>query len=379
MKIRQLDEFSAAPGAALSSSTNHLYPFLSQPFMHALEQSGSVSCDTGWSPKHLLLEQDHQPIAVLPLYEKNHSYGEYVFDWAWANAYQQHDCPYYPKLVTAIPFTPAQGPRMVTTEPDALPLWSEYLAYIEQYLVDQSFSSWHLLFPEPVLTQQLAQQHPQLILRSDCQFHWHNQEYRDFQDFLDRFASRKRKNVRKERKRISDQGLTLKQFVGQQITKETVDHFYLFYHSTYLKRGRQGYLNRTFFYQLLERLSEQMLLVMAYDSEQQPVAGSLFFFDDKTLYGRYWGSIGEFDSLHFEACYYQGIEFCIERGLQRFDPGTQGEHKIPRGFEPVMTHSLHRIIHPGFDDAIRRFVLQERRSIEVYMHQAAELLPFKQG
>ncbi|WP_428239829.1 GNAT family N-acetyltransferase [Gynuella sp.] len=353
------------------------YPFLSYQFLSALEESGVCTADNGWQPMFLCVYQDSVLVGVMPGYLKSHSYGEYVFDWSWAHAYDQHQLPYYPKFISAVPFTPVMGPRF---------LWDKHyseddvgcymIEAIKTFCQENKLSSWHCLFPDPK-QHACLENLSDIITRVDCQYHWHNRNYQAFEDFLSRMTSRKRKNIKKERRKIIEQGLRVERFTGTGITDELLEHFYMFYHSTYLKRGRQGYLNKSFFESVLGQLRDQMLLVMAF-REDQPVAGSLFFYDQNALYGRYWGSLQEYDGLHFECCYYQGIEFCIEHSLLRFDPGTQGEHKISRGFEPTFTHSLHYISHSAFRDAINRFVQQERIHIEAYANEARSLLPFNQ-
>ena len=353
------------------------YPFTSYQFLSALEQSGVCTRETGWQAKFLCLYQDDVLVGILPGYLKTHSYGEYVFDWSWARAYDQHQLQYYPKLINAIPFTPVMGPRLLSNRAlSDVELAGAMVTVVKEFCTTSGLSSWHSLFPNPQHYAAL-ENITALLSRVDCQYHWNNRDYRSFDDFLQRMTSRKRKNIKKERKKITDQGLTIRRLKGSEIATDDLEHFYLFYHSTYLKRGRQGYLNREFFELILAHLREQILLVMAYE-DGQAIAGSLFFHDESALYGRYWGCLEEYDSLHFECCYYQGIEFCIEQGLSRFDPGTQGEHKIARGFEPVFTRSVHYIAHPAFHDAIRRFVDQERIHIEAFAREARALLPFNQ-
>ena len=313
-------------------------------------------------------------MGFMPLYQKHHSYGEYVFDWSWANAYDQYQMRYYPKLLTAIPFTPVPAPRLLLTpDQSSSVVFPLVVNYLNNLLSTGEFSSWHLLFPTDDEIKELRQP----IKRMDCQYHWHNKDYQSFEDFLNAMTSRKRKNIRKEREKIPAQGIQVKRFSGQDISTELLDQFYIFYHATYLKRGRQGYLNRDFFNRIFKTMRENMMLAMGF-VDGKAIAGALFFFDDENLYGRYWGTLSDADALHFEACYYQGIEFCIEQGLQHFNPGTQGEHKIPRGFAPVATTSGHLIAHEGFRQAIAEQCRQEIPMIKNYMLEAESLLPFKQ-
>ena len=350
------------------------YPFLRYEFLHALEASGSVSARTGWQPVHVeLLDEYDSPLLLMPLYLKSHSWGEYVFDWAWADAYERNGLAYYPKLVNAIPFTPATGPRFGSTLPmqDALALLPQLL---QQVMQEVKASSWHCLFPPE---EQVKQSRPPVLQRLGCQYHWFNRDYQHYDDFLNRFNARKRKAVKRERRKIKEQGLVLKRLSGAQITADHLDCFYGFYQSTYLKRGRSGYLTADFFHRLHQSMPKQLLLVLA-EHESQPVAAALYFIGADTLYGRYWGCDADFDSLHFEACYYQGIEFCIEQGLHRFDPGAQGEHKIQRGFEPIKTWSLHRIADPRFEQAITRFLQEESELMEQQIAELTTWLPFRQ-
>ncbi|MEZ5523893.1 MAG: GNAT family N-acetyltransferase [Pseudomonadales bacterium] len=368
----RIDEINAAEWDKLCGTD---YPFLRHAFLAALESSGSVGEHTGWHPHHLTVYQQRQLVAVMPLYIKYHSYGEYVFDWAWAEAYQRYNVPYYPKLLTAIPFTPATGPRLCSApEVDKSLLIAAIVKELQTKTAQGDFSSWHLLFPPEKEFQRWNATN--LRPRTGCQFHWFNQGYENFDDFLTTFTSRKRKNIKRERRRVAEQGIRLQRLTGEQVTEQHIRDFFIFYQATYLKRGQQGYLTLEFFLQLRSALAEQLLLVMAY-KENEAVAAALCLHDSSSLYGRYWGCLEEYECLHFEACFYQGIEYCIEQGLQRFDPGAQGEHKILRGFEPIKTWSLHWVEHAGFREAIDRFLEQEKHGMAHYEKQAALMLPFK--
>lgn len=371
---QQIDEIDSQQWNGLVGSR---YPFMRHQFLHALEASGAVSAATGWQPLHLTLWEQGALTGLMPLYLKSNSYGEYVFDWSWADAYRRHGLDYYPKLVTAIPFTPATGPRLLLDEgvatEDAIRLISSTL---ETLAAQFDASSWHgLFFEQAQLPHWLEQGY---LLRKGCQFHWRNQGFRDFADFLDSFNSRKRKSVRRERRLVEEQGLTLERLCGSEVSEALWRRFYACYQSTYRQRGQRGYLDLDFFLRLAQSMGESLLLVVARRG-QEVVAAALSLHDDDTLYGRYWGAIEMHDQLHFEACYYQGIEFCIERGLNRFDPGTQGEHKIQRGFAPVETCSLHWIRDRRFRQAIADFVADEAVSIDHYRQQAATLLPFRKA
>jgi predicted N-acyltransferase len=352
------------------------YPFLRHEFLWGLEHTGCTTAESGWQPCHLVMRREGKAIGVLPLYLKSHSYGEYVFDWSWADTWQRSGLRYYPKLVSAIPFTPATGPRLCTTAGlDTADAYRIALHAIQQLASRQDISSWHMLFPGQAASEQLLQDG--LHQRSATQFHWFNQGYADFEEFLSSFTSRKRKTLRRERARVQAQGLELKTLVGNAIGEPEWEQFYRFYQLTYAKRsGHGGYLTREFFTETAAGMGQQVIMVLAYLAGEA-VAGALYFRSSDTLYGRYWGCEREFDCLHFEACYYQGIEFCIANGLQRFDPGAQGEHKIQRGFRPVKTFSNHWIADPRLSAAVGDFTRRESLHTDSYMEQAARLLPFK--
>ncbi|QIB65574.1 GNAT family N-acetyltransferase [Kineobactrum salinum] len=375
-------EFIPSLAAVKASDWNRLtgldYPFLRHEFLLGLEQSHCTTAATGWQPCHLLLHQGDSLVAVLPLYLKSHSYGEYVFDWSWAEAWQRCGLSYYPKLVSAIPFTPATGPRLAVADGlDPVAAWDYALAAIRQFAQQRDLSSWHLLFPEAGVSELLLQRG--LPRRLGTQFHWFNEGYRSFDDFLAGFASRKRKNLRRERDRVRQQGLSLRTLRGAQISPEHWHQFHHFYQLTYAKRsGHGGYLTREFFTETAPTLGEQVIMVLA-EQGARAVAAALYFRSGDTLYGRYWGCIEEFDCLHFEACYYQGIEYCIAEGLQRFDPGAQGEHKIQRGFRPVATCSSHWIADPQLAAAVSDFTRREQPHNEAYLNEATTLLPFRRG
>jgi predicted N-acyltransferase len=377
LEARFLSSLSQIEAQQWNALTGIDYPFTRHEFLLALEESGATCAESGWQPCHATIYQDDKLVALMPLYIKSHSYGEYVFDWGWADAWQRHGLSYYPKLVSAIPFTPATGPRLCIADGEARErMFTAMLRAIKQLADDQQLSSWHLLFPEQADAELLAKLGTSTRLAS--QFHWFNRDYESFDGFLASFNSRKRKNLRKERRRVEEQGIELRVMEGSEIQPEHWERFYHFYQMTYAKRsGHGGYLNREFFQRVGTALPGHCVMVMAYLGENA-VAGSLCFKSSDTLYGRYWGCLEELDCLHFEACYYQGIEYCIKHGLQRFDPGAQGEHKIQRGFEPIRTWSSHWIADPGFANAIEDFTVRENPHIESYIEQASTLLPFKQ-
>lgn len=352
------------------------YPFIQHRFLSLLESSGSVCADTGWEPKHLLIEQNGKPIAAMPMYLKQHSWGEYVFDHSWADAYYNHNLDYYPKLVTAIPFTPAIGPRLgIASGIDTTEFFPEFVETLQNCAIEWNASSWHLLFPENSLTKEL--QPHNTMKRTGVQYHWINANYCNFEDFTDKLASRKRRNILKER-RNANQKLNIKRLEGKDITPDWWEFFHIMYQRTYIKRnGTGGYLTENFFQNLGAVMGDQIMMCVAEEEDGTKMAAALFFFDNNTLYGRYWGCLREYDFLHFELCYYQGIEFAIEQKLSRFDAGAQGEHKIKRGFQPIETHSLHWVNHPDFAHAIQRFLNQETLQIKQYISQSCGLLPYK--
>jgi hypothetical protein len=350
------------------------YPFMRPEFLDALEQSKSVCVESGWQPIHLSLQSEHGT-GFMPLYLKQHSMGEYVFDHAWANAYHENGLEYYPKLLTAIPFTPSTGLRITGIDNLNANHCGQLLEEVLSVADETGASSWHFLFPDAEHLNLFKD--PRLLQRTGVQYHWHNRDYQSFDDFTASMISRKRKMVRKERADIARQGITVSIEVGSEISAEIWQLFYQLYERTYIKRnGTRGYLTEAFFQQIAATMPEQIAMAVAW-LDGKPVACALYFFDDETLYGRYWGSLGEFPYLHFELCYYSGIEFAISRGIKRYDAGAQGEHKIVRGFEPIETHSLHWIQQPQFRDAIARFLDREKQSIVEHIRQAQEMLPYR--
>jgi uncharacterized protein len=371
-----LTSLEQIPAAQWNAITGTDYPFLRHDFLYGLEKTACTTAETGWQPCHLLLRRGNEVAAVMPLYLKSHSYGEYVFDWSWADAWRQSGLAYYPKLVTAIPFTPATGPRLCAAQgEDADQCLHAAVGAVKKLAKQRHISSWHLLFPEEAVSQKLLD--TGLHRRAATQFHWFNDGYGSFEDFLATFNSRKRKALNKERRRVAEQGLVLKTLSGPEIGKQAWEQFYHFYQLTYAKRsGHGGYLSRDFFVHTAAGMGDQVVMTLAY-IDSTAVAGALYFRSSDTLYGRYWGCAREYDFLHFEACYYQGIEYCIAHKLARFDPGAQGEHKIQRGFRPITTWSNHWIADPRLATAVGEFTRREAQHNEQYRQAAAELLPFK--
>jgi len=356
-------------------------PFTRYEFLWALEKTGCTTEETGWTPLHVAVfdaagnDKQQTLVAVMPLYQKSNSYGEYVFDWSWASAYQNYGLDYYPKFVSAIPFTPSHGTRLFT---DTLVNREDVAQLIFAKLQSKAeaigASSWHILFPteeENEIFKTIG-----IPARTACQFHWYNRAYSSFDDFLASLNSRKRKNIRRERKKVAVQGRRFETIAGANITPQQWDTFYQFYQSTYMMRGMQGYLSQDFFIELGQQMPEQLIMIAALDGEKM-IAAALFFRNSEKLFGRYWGSARDYQFLHFETCYYQGQEYCIQHGLKSFDSGAQGEHKIQRGFEPITTYSNHWIANQQFAQAINNFLDEERPHIEQYRSEAASLLPFR--
>jgi len=377
-------KFYASIADIPSSLWNELFdsenPFVQHAFLLALEESGCVSPQKGWHAHHMMLLDGDQPLAVMPLYAKNNSYGEFVFDWGWAEAYERHGLNYYPKLITAIPVSPVAGPRVgVSSLAAPEEVFAALLDALQQLSEARGYSSWHLLFPGQRLQTALLELKDEgaFLHREAVQFHWYNRDYLEFDDFLASLRSSRRKNVKRERRMVAEQGITMQRKTGADISDEEWQGFFDCYMSTYRKRsGHDGYLNRDFFDRLRATMTAQLMLVVARHAGEI-VACSLFLFDSHRLYGRYWGALQTFSCLHFETCFYQGIEFCLERGLQEFDPGTQGEHKLMRGFEPVKSASYHWISDKRFRRAIADYLIHEKRSTDQYKQQAETYLPYK--
>ncbi|SDG89403.1 hypothetical protein SAMN05216588_101337 [Pseudomonas flavescens] len=366
-----LSRVSAASWDALSTSAQ---PFVRHAFLAALEDSGSVGGHSGWQPAHqLLLDEQGQPLAAMPAYVKYHSCGEYVFDHGWADACRRAGIAYYPKLLGAIPFSPVTGQRLLG-DPAAA---GQLLDTLTASLDEQGLSSLHVNFTDAA-GDAVLQGRDGWLQRLGCQFHWHNRGYRDFQDFLDTLSSRKRKQMRKEREQVAGQGIHFEWREGQQLSEAEWDFVYHCYANTYHVRGQAPYLTRAFFSLLAERMPGAIRVVLAHRGAQ-PVAMAFSLLGGDSLYGRYWGCLAEFDRLHFETCFYQGMQQAIALGLQRFDAGAQGEHKLIRGFEPVITHSWHYLAHDGLRDAVAGFLREEREGVLAYAEQAREMLPYRQA
>ncbi|HEY1724050.1 MAG TPA: GNAT family N-acetyltransferase [Steroidobacteraceae bacterium] len=353
------------------------YPFLRHEFLAALEDSGCACPRSGWSPRHLLLSDERGLAAAAPLYEKTHSWGEFVFDFAWARAAEQGGLDYYPKLVCAVPFTPASGPRLLC-RPD-LPAAAVRVALLQamrELLASGGQSSVHALFLDEAARSACEQDG--WLLRRDCHFQWHNRGYRDFADFLDGFSADKRKKARRERRRVLEQGIEFRTLRGDELSDAQLERVYRLHEITFVRHGHVPYLNRAFFSRMARAPATGFFVKLAL-RQSEAVAAAVFFHSADTLYGRYWGADADYHSLHFETCYYQGIDYCIEHGLQHFEPGTQGEHKIARGFEPAITWSAHWIAQLPLRRAIASYLKREGRAIDAYASEADAHAPFRKG
>ena len=381
---------------SLHSADGALNPFMRHEYLAAMHESGSASPKTGWTPSFITLWQGGKLAAACALYLKDHSYGEYVFDHAWANAYHQHGLPYYPKALVAPPFTPVPGPRLLARNADERLLLVKALI---AWCTEQKLSSLHLLFSSH--EDVTACEEAGLMLRHTVQFHWTNTEtkYASFDDFLMSLSQEKRKKIRQERKKVSDAGITFRWSLGKDISNDDWDFFYKCYERTYYEHGNAPYLSRDFFQRMRGTMPENWLLFVAEHGEgdkKQSIATSLIAarayihspkdqFDTLkqpknevlTAYGRYWGALARVDCLHFEACYYQPLQWCVEHGVASFEGGAQGEHKMARALLPVKTTSAHWLAHPSFADAIERFLKREGSGIDNYMHELEQRSPYR--
>jgi len=374
--IRVLSRIADVPAGDWDACAGDRSPFTSHAFLSTLEDSGSATAKTGWLPQHLVVPgDDGRIVGAVPLYLKNHSYGEYVFDWGWAQAYENAGRDYYPKLQCCVPFTPATGPRLLVRDgADREAILGALIAGLQELAARHGVATLHVTFPEREEWQRLEA--AGFLPRLGLQYHWSNPGYGSFQEFLDSLVSRKRKMIRKERKAAAESGVEIEMLTGADLHPEHWDAFFRFYRSTSDRKWGQAYLNREFFQLLGERLADRVLLVMG-RKDGRWVAGALNLIGRDTLYGRNWGCLGHFDFLHFEACYYRALDFAIERGLRRVEAGAQGEHKILRGYLPVETYSAHWITDPGFREAVAEFLGRERRSIRHEICSLEALSPFR--
>jgi predicted N-acyltransferase len=371
--LSSIDGIAAAEWNALELGGN---PTVTHDFLASLEREHCAAPEAGWTPAHIVIRDAQGALrGAVPLYRKTHSWGEFVFDWSWAQAYAQAGLAYYPKLVSMVPFTPAPGPRLLTARGSDTPA-------IRGALVDEllktaaamDVSSLHVLFPEEADLEALRNRG--FLIRKDCQFHWHNRGYRSFDDFIATFRAEKRKKALRERRRIREAGVTHRTLAGEDIDDDLWELVFAFSANTFEMRGHEHYLNADFF-RAFARARPGCIMVKLAEVKGTPIAAAIFYVGGDTLYGRYWGAADNYHSLHFETCYYQGIDFCIERGIRRFEPGTQGEHKVARGFEPAVTWSAHWIAHPRFRHALQQYLEQERDAVDRYIAEVKSHVPFR--
>ena len=359
-------------------------PFMRHAYLAALHDSGSATPRTGWAPRFFTLWQGNEMVAACPLYLKSHSYGEYVFDWAWARAYEEHGLPYYPKAVVAVPFTPVPGTRLLARDANARALLVQAM---RQWCASEGISSLHVLFASDDDLQACTAQG--LMQRHTVQFHWQNNGYADFDGFLASLAQDKRRKIRQERRKVREAGVTFRAVRGTDITLADWDFFYRCYERTYLEHGNPPYLTRDFFTRMAAHMPNSWLLFIA-ERDGRPIASSLIAVgaspssagdqkdpENLVAYGRYWGALERVDCLHFEACYYQPLQWCIQHGVQRFEGGAQGEHKMARALLPVSTASAHWLAHPAFADAVQRFLSREGEGMAQYLEALQARNPFK--
>ena len=375
--IKVLESIGDVPAEQWDACAGGRDPFVGHAFLKALEDSGSIDGDTGWQPQHLIIEDEAGTVcACAPLYLKNHSYGEYVFDWGWAEAYQRAGGQYYPKLQSAVPFTPITGRRLLV-RPGADGRMADFLVAGMVALAERTgVSSLHVTFPTEAEWRRLGAHG--FLLRLGQQYHWENHGYADFEDFLGALSSRKRKTIRRERRTVAESGLDLATLTGDAIQERHWDAFFRFYRNTSDRKWGPTYLNRRFFSLLGETMAERVALVIA-ENDGRPVGGALNLIGADTLYGRYWGASEEHPFLHFEACYYRAIDFAIERGLARVEAGAQGPHKIQRGYLPMPTYSAHWIADTGFAEAVERYLGEERDAVGDEIQNLARLSPFRRN
>lgn len=365
--VGSIAEVDASEWNALSAGM----PLLSHAFLAALETSGSVGEGTGWNPAIMIIREQETLIGAIPLYIKSHSYGEYVFDWAWADAYEQSGFAYYPKLLTAIPFSPITSTRLLAKRNETK---LHLIEALESVMRQHELSSAHVLFPDDADAALLEQ--VGWIKRTGVQFRWENAAYESFEHFLQSLSHNKRKKIHQERKKVAQAGVTCRLIKGTEATQADWSFFYQCYCKTYEEHRSTPYLTRAFFDTIAQTMSQHILLIMA-EIEGEPIASTLNFYDDRTLYGRYWGAMQFVSGLHFELCYYQAQQFCIAENIQYFEGGAQGEHKLARGFKPRPTCSYHKIAHPDFEVAIKGFLAREANGMKVYTSELEDRAPFK--
>lgn len=377
LTVKWLNSLGNIPSSEWNRLSDGGNPFVLYDYLHGLEKYDCLS-DQGWTPYHLAAYSGDDLLGVLPLYLKTNSYGEFVFDWAWADAYERAGGKYYPKLVSTIPFAPVIGPRLlVRSDSDRQPeIKCLLIRTVLEFIESSGISSFHVLFTEEPDQHFFAEEN--LSPRLTCQFHWLNQGYRDFQDFIDGMTSKKRKQIKRERRQVQDNGIEVEVLLGNQISEEQWQIFHRFYCSTFQRRWGSPRLTLDFFQSLSQTMPEKTLLILARQG-QDYVAGSFSMLGGGTVFGRHWGCNGHYPYLHFELCYYQTIEFCILNGLNKVDAGVQGEHKLSRGFSPIGAVSYHWIRHPGFRNAVNDYLDREFREIQWHIEALRGHLPYKIG
>ena len=369
--LDRLSDVSAAEWNALHDPDAG--PFLKHEFLSTLEETGCVGGNTGWQVAHLVLKRDEQLVGAMPLYLKRHSYGEFVFDWSWAQAYEQQGLNYYPKVLCAIPFTPVQGSRILCkSESDQNAL----IGGLKSLLSENGLSSAHILFPMATEAEQLKAQG--FLLRDSVQFHWHNQDFQNFEQFLSALTMKRRKNIRREREQVAREVISFRHVPGKESTDQDWEFFFDCYQNTYLEHHSSPYLSEAFFKLWVKRSPENLHLIIA-QRNGVSIAASLLVVDKQSskAYGRYWGALEHIPCLHFETAYYQAIEYCITQGIQTFEGGAQGEHKMARGFLPTTIQSAHFIQDPRFSKAVAHFLEREHQGIGAYVDELAEHNPLK--
>jgi uncharacterized protein len=376
MRVERLYSIEHADEAAWHALEPPDFPFFDFEFLRALERSNSIGGASGWSPVYLVCKEGERVLGALCLYIKTDSYGEYIFDWGWAQAYREHGLSYYPKLVAAVPFTPATGSKLlVRPDADRATVARALLDAAERLGEERRVSSSHALFLPEWELDEFAERG--FAVRHSVQFHWRNRGYGAFADYLDALVSKRRRQVARERRQLAGEGLEIERLTGEALSPEHAATMYRFYLSTSDRKWGSPYLTGAFFTEVFRTMSDRILLVLARDGAGRPIAGALNFFKGRTLYGRYWGAVEERRNLHFELCYYQAIEFAIERRLALFEAGAQGEHKLARGFLPSLTYSAHEIRHPAFRRAIERYLAEEKELLAEDMEAYAYHDPYK--
>ena len=369
-----IEIISGSSYSELNKSISHLditSPFLNINFFKALEKSNSIGENTGWISFPIIAKKNNQIVGFMPMFLKEHSYGEYVFDHSWADAFQQHGLNYYPKMISAIPFTPITGLRLLAKDIDVK---KAMVKAIEKILVEYKISSCHILFPEKEDNELFNEMG--WLSRKGVQFKWHNNSYETFDDFLETLSHNKRKKIKQERKKIERNGISIERKQGLNISSEDIDFFYECYCETYKLHHSIPYLKKSFFYELVKTMPNKLLLIIAKKNSKK-IASAFNIIGSDSLYGRYWGALEFFSGLHFELCYYQGQEFCIENKIKYFEGGAQGEHKLARGFKPFNTYSNHYIAQPDFRSAISNFLNDELSKINEYSNELEERTPYK--